>query len=248
MNLSNNEFLRILTSALEEVNISYDDDIINKFEVYKNLLIEWNEKVNLTSITDDEGIAIKHFVDSVICLKHFDFKNKTMIDVGTGAGFPAIPIKVMEPSVNITLLDSLNKRINFLGEVCSKLNLTNFSLEHGRAEDYCISSGKLKSEFREKYDIAIARAVANLSALLEYCLPFVKVGGYFICLKGPDVEEEVKESKKALETLGGQVENIIKIQLPLTDIVHSIILIRKFRQTPTLYPRKAGTPTKNPIK
>lgn len=233
----------ILEDGFKQLNILYDESTINNFLKYKELLLEWNNKINLTTITDDEDIDVKHFLDSISPLNVIDFKDKSVIDVGTGAGFPGLPIKIVEKSIKLTLLDSLNKRINFLDEVISSINADNAVTVHGRAED-----AARDKEYRENYDIAVSRAVANLPVLLEYCMPFVKVNGYFVCLKGPNVNEEINEATKALNVLGGVVERIEKVELPHSDIVHSVIIIKKIRQTPTVYPRKAGTPSKKPIK
>lgn len=235
--------ISILENGFKQLNIQYDTNTIENFIKYKDLLLEWNKKINLTAITDDEGIAVKHFLDSISPLNVIDFRNKSVIDVGTGAGFPGLPIKIIEKSVKLTLLDSLNKRINFLDEVISLINIENTRTIHGRAEDVAKDN-----QYREKFDIGISRAVANLPILLEYCMPFVKVNGYFVCLKGPNVEDEIIEASKALSVLGGIVDKVEKIELPNSDIVHTVIIIKKIRQTPTTYPRKAGTPSKKPIK
>ena len=233
----------LLKNALKKVELTYDDSIINKFDTYSTLLKEWNEKVNLTSIVEDNEIVLKHFIDSVICTRYFDFNSKSIIDVGTGAGFPGLPIKIMNESVKLTLLDSLQKRINFLETVCKETKINNVEMIHGRAEDF----GKDKS-YREKFDFAVSRAVASLPALAEYCLPFVKVGGKFICFKGPDPKEEILTSEKAIQSLGGEIDDSMGYILPDTDIMHTLIIIKKIQRTPTQFPRKAGTPLKNPIK
>lgn len=187
----------IIKNWCDENNIIITNTKLEKFEEYAKLLKEWNEKMNLTAITDDEGIAVKHFIDSISLLKYIKFENNSkVIDIGTGAGFPGIPLKIMQPEIELTLLDSLNKRLIFLDEVCKKLEL-NGSLVHGRAEEL----GRDES-YREKYDIAVSRAVANLPALCEYCLPFVKVGGSFVSMKGPDGENEVDASENAFNILG----------------------------------------------
>jgi len=230
-----------LLELVKKINIELSSEKSEKFIKYKDLLKEWNDKINLTAIVDDKEIILKHFVDSLTIEKYIS-ENDSVIDIGTGAGFPGIPLKIVKKDINLTLLDSLKKRLIFLEEVCKKLNLENVKIEHGRAEDY----GKNK-EFREKYDIATARAVADLSVLAEYCLPFVKVGGFFVCMKGNNIEE-IEESKKAVEKLGGKIEKVEKIYLPSTDIERNIILIKKVKATPKDFPRKAGTPSKNPIK
>lgn len=210
---------------------------------YKELLLFWNEKINLTAIIEERDVMIKHFLDSLSCVKASPLKDGIkIIDVGTGAGFPGIPLKVYYTDIQLTLLDSLNKRINFLKEVCETLGLKGVEFLHGRAEDY----GNNK-HYREKYDVAVARAVAELNSLAEYCLPFVKVGGFFIAQKGPNIEEEMERAQKAIEVLGGKIVEKIDIPLPFSEITHNIVIIKKIKQTLTKYPRKAGTPTKNPL-
>lgn len=233
----------LLKNACNELNLNIDDSQIDDFLKYKDLLLEWNEKINLTAITDDREVILKHFVDCLTVCKFVDFNNKSFIDVGTGAGFPALPIKIFCKDSNPTLLDSLNKRINFLKTVGDELNLNNIKYVHSRAED----AGQ-DPMFREKYDFCVSRAVANLSVLAEFDLPFVKVGGYFIALKGPLLDSEIVEAKKAITTLGGEVEKIETIKIPFTDIEHKIVFIKKLRQTPKQYPRKAGKVSKSPIK
>lgn len=214
----------------------------NQFEKYMKLLVEWNEKVNLTAITEHDDIILKHFVDSLTIEKYIN-NGSSVIDVGTGAGFPGIPLKIYNESLDVTLLDSLNKRINFLNEVIKELDLEKIKTIHLRAED-----GGKDEMLREKFDVATSRAVANLSTLSEYLLPFVKVGGEAICMKGPNVEDELKDAKKAIKILGGEVEKNEKIVLPNSDIERNIIIIKKVKPTPKSFPRKAGTPSKAPIK
>ncbi|WP_129599556.1 16S rRNA (guanine(527)-N(7))-methyltransferase RsmG [Anaerophilus nitritogenes] len=237
----NNE--EILREGSKKLGISLNEEQINKFLTYKDLLIEWNKNVNLTAITEDQEVMIKHFLDSLSCMSlPYIKKGDTIIDVGTGAGFPGIPIYIYDTDIKLTLLDSLNKRIKFLQEVCLKTDLKNVSFEHGRAEDY----GQNKN-FREKYDVAVARAVAQLNILCEYCLPFVRVGGYFICQKGPNIDEEMENAKKSIQILGGKFIERKDISLPFSDLHHNIVVIQKIKETPTKYPRKAGTPTKKPL-
>lgn len=233
----------LLKNACNELNLKIDDNQIDEFLKYKQLLLEWNEKINLTAIKDDKEIILKHFVDCLTVCKFIDFNNKTFIDVGTGAGFPALPIKIFCKSSAPTLLDSLNKRINFLKTVGNELNLQNITYIHSRAED----AGQDIS-FREKYDFCVSRAVANLSVLAEFDLPFVKVGGYFIALKGPLLDNEIIDANKAITTLGGIIEKVETIKIPFTDIEHKLVFIKKLRQTPKQYPRKAGKVSRNPIK
>lgn len=218
-----------------------DDNKIQKFYDYINLLVEWNKKINLTAITEEKDIILKHFVDSLTVLKYIK-ENKSIVDVGTGAGFPGIPLAIMNDSLKITLVDSLNKRINFLNEVCSKIKLKNTKAIHSRAEEF----GQ-DNNYRESYDIAISRAVSNLTVLAEYLLPLVKVGGKIICMKGPDIEEELKQAKSAIDILGGKFERCDNFCLPKSDISRNIIIINKIKETPKKYPRKAGTPVKTPL-
>lgn len=218
-----------------------DDNKIQKFYDYMNLLVEWNKKINLTAITEEKDIILKHFVDSLTVLKYIK-ENKSIVDVGTGAGFPGIPLAIMNDSLKITLVDSLNKRINFLNEVCSKIKLKNTKAIHARAEEF----GQ-DNNYRESYDVAISRAVANLTVLAEYLLPLVKVGGKIICMKGPDIEEELKQAKSAIDILGGKFERCDNFCLPKSDISRNIIIINKIKETPKKYPRKAGTPVKTPL-
>ena len=218
-----------------------DDNKIQKFYDYMNLLVEWNKKINLTAITEEKDIILKHFVDSLTVLKYIK-ENKSIVDVGTGAGFPGIPLAIMNDSLKITLVDSLNKRINFLNEVCSKIKLKNTKAIHSRAEEF----GQ-DNNYRESYDIAISRAVSNLTVLAEYLLPLVKVGGKIICMKGPDIEEELKQEKSAIDILGGKFERCDNFCLPKSYISRNIIIINKIKETPKKYPRKAGTPVKTPL-
>ena len=225
----------LLAKELDNSSIFYDEEKLKNLEVYSDLLTEWNEKINLTAITDDDGIAIKHFYDSLMLIKYFDIKeNAKMIDVGTGAGFPSIPCRIFRKDIELTLLDSLNKRINFLKEVGQGVNLENVEYVHGRAEE----CGRNKN-YREKFDIATARAVANLSSLSEYCIPFVKVGGYFVALKGPDCENEINEAKSAIKKLGGEIEKIVTYELP-DGSRRTIIIIKKISTTMTKYPRTSA--------
>lgn len=217
-----------------------DDDMLRQLFRYKGLLLEWNEKMNLTAITDDKEIILKHFVDSLSIVPYIK-EAGSLIDVGTGAGFPGIPLKIVLPSLDTVLLDSLEKRVGFLGTAISELGLEGIKAVHMRAED----AGK-SAEFRERFDAAAARAVASMPVLLEYCLPFVRTGGVFIAMKGSSTEE-ISMSEKALKILGGKIEEVKEFTLPDTDIKRSIVIVRKLRQTPTKYPRKAGKPSKEPL-
>ncbi len=232
------------TSKIQEeckkINVNLEAEQIEQFYTYMQELIEWNNKINLTAIIEPEEIIKKHFIDCLSIIKYIKDDNK-IIDVGTGAGFPGIPIKIANKSLNITLLDSLNKRISFLNEIITKLKLSNIETVHARAEEYA-ANGK-----REKYDIAVSRAVANLPTLLEYLMPYVKVNGICICMKGPKAQAELEESKKAIEILGGRLEKIENIKID-ENMDRNIIIIRKIKNTPNTYPRKAGKPGREPIK
>jgi len=232
----------MLKEGFEKIGISLNDLQIKQFENYYNLLCEWNEKINLTAITQKEDVYLKHFIDSGICLCHKNVSGK-VIDVGTGAGFPGMVLKILNPEIKLTLLDSLNKRIDFLKCLANTLGFNDIEFIHSRAED-----GGRDKKLREQFDFAVARAVANLSTLSEYCLPFVKVDGMFLSMKGPDANEEVKAAENAVNKLGGQVVEHIVYNLPDSDINHSVITIKKLRQTPAIYPRKAGKPSKEPLK
>lgn len=230
-----------LSELFSASDISVNETQLNAFGLYADLLVEWNEKINLTAITDHEGIEEKHFLDSCFPLKLFDIpSNAAVIDVGTGAGFPGIPYKIMRPDINLTLLDSLQKRIGFLTAVLEAVSLPAEAI-HGRAEDM----GKL-SNMREQYDIATARAVARLSVLSEYCLPFVKVGGHFIALKGGDCSDEIDSSLNAIGTLGGKLEMAVEYQLPSGDR-RTLVVIKKIKPTLAAYPRPKGKMNKKPL-
>ena len=227
-------------AAKEQINISPEQ--LNQFNRYYELLIEWNEKINLTAITEVHDVAVKHFLDSLLAAKMIDsFAGKTLIDIGTGAGFPGVPLKIMEKDLNVTLFDSLQKRLKFLDLLIKELGLEKIKTIHGRAED-----GGQNKDLREKFDLATARAVAKMPVLLEYALPFVKVGGYFLALKGPELDEELKDSTKALKVLGGEVAEIGRFSLA-GDYTRNIALIKKVTPTPKIYPRKAGNVQKKPL-
>ncbi len=235
---------KLLINSFKELNIDLSEEQVNQFETYSNMLIETNKVMNLTSITDEDEIVTKHFADSASLLKVFDIEeNATIIDIGCGAGFPSMPLKIVKPNNKFTLVDSLNKRINFLENVVEALEMENIELIHGRAEDLGQSL-----EYRENFDYGVARAVASLNVLCEYLLPFVKVGGKLIALKGRNYENEIEESKKAIELLGGEISEVKSIKIPNTDITHYIVFINKISNTPKNYPRKAGKATKRPIK
>ncbi len=215
----------------------------NQLNRYYELLIEWNNKMNLTSITAYDEVMKKHFIDSLSIIRAgIDIDSKKIIDVGTGAGFPGIPIKILFPNTKIMLLDSLNKRITFLNEVIDQLELKDIDTVHDRAED-----GAKNKLFREQYDICVSRAVSNLSSLSEMCIPFVKKDGYFISYKSGTCKEEIEQSKNALKILGGNLLRLEQFQLPNSDIDRTLLIIKKVKATPGTYPRKAGTPLKNPL-
>lgn len=231
----------LLRNGAREFGLAVDSRQLEQFMKYKELLKEWNKKMNLTAIEEDSEIITKHFIDSLSILPYLTDDSKSLIDIGTGAGFPGIPVKIAFEKLKVTLFDSLEKRVKFLNEVIGTLGLEGINAVHGRAEDYGV-----RADYREKFDYAAARAVANLPVLLEYCLPFVKVGGAFIAMKGSSTEE-VGASKKALEILGGEIVDVKEMVLPQSDIKRNIVIIKKLRQTPTKYPRKAGKPSKEPL-
>lgn len=238
----------ILIEGAKQINVDLTDDNIRDLNTFAEMIREKNKVMNLTNIVDDEGMAMRHFVDSLTLTKYIQaeqekqgHRNLTLIDVGTGAGFPGVPMKITIPELQLTLMDSLQKRLNFLEEVAKELDFKGYRTLHTRAED----GGKDKKH-RESYDIATARAVASLPVLCEYCLPFVKVGGVFLAMKGHS-EDEVAASSKAVATLGGKIERVDEFMLPGTDMNRSIVVVRKTKHTPPQYPRQAGKPTKNPI-
>ncbi|WP_044956886.1 16S rRNA (guanine(527)-N(7))-methyltransferase RsmG [Butyrivibrio sp. LC3010] len=244
----NNNFDNLVRD-LEEYNISITDEQIDQLEKYYKLLLEWNEKINLTAITEFEDVCKLHFVDSVSSCQFFDFQNQSLsvIDIGTGAGFPGIILKIFYPELNVTLLDSLQKRITFLNKVIDELSLNkegSIKTVHGRAEDFADSKNGV---LREKFDVAVSRAVARFSTLCEYDLPYVKKGGCFIAYKGDKGIEEVKEAKNAIFLLGGKIKLVEEFVLPNSDIKRTICIIDKVQETSSKYPRKAGTPQKNPL-
>ncbi len=236
------EFNQMMKDLCQEIGILLEKKQIEQFYFYMEQLLTWNKKINLTAITQPEEIIVKHFVDSMTIAKQIG-ENAKLIDVGTGAGFPGIPLKIIREDIEITLLDSLNKRIRFLDEVIQNLQLTKIECVHARVEEI----GKNK-KFREKFDYATSRAVANLSTLSEYLMPLVKVNGYVISMKGSHIEEEIQQSKKAISILGGKMETIKTFTLPKSEIKRNILIIRKVKPTPSQYPRKPGTPSKEPIK
>lgn len=233
----------ILIEGLKELNLPFNKENIDKFNKYKDVLKDWNQKINITSIENDEEIYVKHFLDSIVLLdKNNIYEEKKIIDVGTGGGFPGIPLKILNNNYKLTLLDSLRKRIDFLQIVANELNLEDIIFIHGRAEDF----GQ-NIDYREQYDICVSRAVASLNILCEYCLPFVKVEGYFAAYKSESISEEITNSKNAITKLGGRINNIKEVKIPNTNIIRKIIIIEKVEKTKEIYPRKAGKPSKDPL-
>ncbi|MCY6958202.1 16S rRNA (guanine(527)-N(7))-methyltransferase RsmG [Clostridium sp. ZC22-4] len=242
--LSDNRiYYDILETACNSLGLELDEKKYNQFIQYKNLLKEWNEKVNLTAIKEDEEIIKKHFIDSMKIFQFHPLKNsKKIIDIGTGGGFPGIPMKIIRPDIDIVLLDSLRKRINVLDDILYKIGIDDVITMHGRAEEYGV-----REEHREQYDAVVSRAVANLAVLSEFCIPYVKVGGYFVAMKGPSVDEEIENAKKAVSILGGKIEGIIEVDIEGSDLNHNLVIVKKVKNTPRKYPRKAGMITKNPL-
>ncbi|URZ08891.1 16S rRNA (guanine(527)-N(7))-methyltransferase RsmG [Clostridium felsineum] len=237
------KYFDIMSLECKKIGLNLTEEKYNQFMLYKDLLQEWNKVMNLTSIVEDEEIVKKHFIDSI---KIFECKHiakaKNIIDVGTGAGFPGIPIAIMNEKVEVILLDSLQKRVNFLNEVIDKLKLKNIKTVHGRAEDFGVNK-----DYRENFDVVVSRAVANMSVLSEFCLPFVKVGGYLVALKGPGINDEILAAQKAIKVLGGSLDKVINVEFENEDFQHNLVVIRKKNCTPKKYPRKAGKVSKNPI-
>ena len=234
------DFSKEIKEKANKIDLQINDIQIEQFYNYMNLLLEWNQKINLTAITDENDIILKHFIDSITINKYLsDYKN--IVDVGTGAGFPGIPLKSIHNKLEYTLVDSLNKRISFLNDVINNLELNNITAVHSRVEDFA-------KDNRETFDIATSRAVASLNVLVEYLLPLIKVNGICICMKGPNIQEEIDNAKNAIELLGGKIETVEEITLPDSDITRNIIIIKKIKETPKKYPRKAGTAVKEPIK
>lgn len=229
--------------ALEELDIQLSEKQINQFIQYYELLVEWNKVMNLTGITEWEEVVQKHFVDSLTLIHAVDLTDSyKVLDLGTGAGFPGIPLKIAFPHLEVVLLDSLNKRIKFLNEVIAQLGLVGIEAYHGRAEEFA-----KKAEYREQFDLVVSRAVANLSTLSEYCIPYVKVGGYFVSYKSGEVQEELKKSGKAIDILGGCLEDVEEFMLPQSDISRTLVVIEKEVSTKKKYPRMGGKPSKEPL-
>ena len=232
-----------LENQLSKLNLKLTDEKRDQFSFYYDLLIEWNKVMNLTAITEFDDVSDKHFLDSLALGKYLNMEHAwSLIDLGTGAGFPGIPLKIMFPELDVLLVDSLNKRVRFLKEVISQLKLKGICAVHGRAEELAH-----QTKYREQYDLCVSRAVANLSSLSEYCLPFVKSEGIFIAYKTADLKEEIDRSKNAIQMMGGKLREVTEFQLPDTEYRRSFVFIDKVKQTPKKYPRKAGTPVKEPL-
>lgn len=235
--------LTILEEGCKELGITLDENQKKQFTDFYEYLVEKNKVMNLTGITEFQEVLIKHFLDSLACVKAVDMSRiKRIMDIGTGAGFPGVPLKIAFPHLETCLLDSLKKRVNFLEETFQMLKLENITAIHGRAEEYAKNK-----QYRETYDLCVSRAVSNLATLSEYCLPYVKTGGYFISYKSGTVQEEVEQAQKAVKILGGKIQDVVYFQLPDSEIQRSLVVIEKIKATPGRYPRKAGTPLKEPL-
>ena len=232
----------LLEKSLKKLNIEFNNEQIQKFNAYYELLIEWNNKINLTTITEYDDVVSKHFIDSILICGFIDLSGKKIIDIGTGGGFPGIPVKIISPDTDIVLLDSLNKRVNFLNEVISELKLEKIEAIHGRAEDLAHDKN-----LRGKFDYSISRAVANLSTLSELCIPFLKKGGTFISYKSENTDEEIKDAESAIKILGSKIERVEESIIPGNDIKRRFIVIKNIKQVDNRYPRKAGIPKKDPL-
>ena len=235
--------LTILEEGCKELGITLDENQKKQFTDFYEYLVEKNKVMNLTGITEFQEVLIKHFLDSLACVKAVDMSRiKRIMDIGTGAGFPGVPLKIAFPHLEACLLDSLKKRVNFLEETFQMLKLENITAIHGRAEEYAKNK-----QYRETYNLCVSRAVSNLATLSEYCLPYVKTGGYFISYKSGTVQEEVEQAQKAVKILGGKIQDVVYFQLPDSEIQRSLVVIEKIKATPGRYPRKAGTPLKEPL-
>lgn len=236
--------MKQLKKALEELGLPDDEITLKKFEAYRDKILEWNKMVNITAVTEPSDFTKKHFIDSLLCTKSIEYQQATeIIDIGTGGGFPGVPLAIISPEKQFVLADSLNKRLKIVDTLCQEIGINNVTVVHGRAEEL----GRSK-RYREKFDLCVSRAVARLDVLSEYCLPFVKQNGFFLAYKGPGLDSELEKSKSAISLLGGRVERIEKIEIDDLDFDHNILYIKKEQRTPSKYPRKAGTPSKEPLK
>ena len=236
--------MNILANELQKMGIFCTEEKINRLLRYRDGVLDWNQKVNLTAITDPQEFLVKHILDSLLCVPFEEYKRaENVIDVGTGAGFPGIPLAVFSPEKNFTLMDSLHKRLKIIDQLAEETDIRNVATVHARAEELA-----RKKEYREKYDLCVSRAVANLTVLCEYCLPFVKPNGYFFAYKGPGSEKEMEEAESALKILGGSLERTENWPDSEFALDHKILIIKKIKTTPSKYPRKAGTPAKEPLK
>lgn len=236
-----NEFRITFLEEAKKIKVTVDDEMIKKFYSYMNGIIEWNDKVNVTAITDEKMFIVKHFIDS-LTVNRFVENKESVIDIGTGAGFPGIPLKILNLNLKVTLIDSVNKKLNVIRDLAEKIDLKNLEIIHTRAEDLAN-----KDEYRENYDVATTRAVSNFSTIVEYMLPFVKIGGYAVCMKGPNYKEELEEARNAIKILGGEVEFIETLNVN-EELERNIIVIKKIKETPKKYPRSQGKPLKEPIR
>lgn len=239
--MEKSKFIDDLINKAKQISVEITEKGANMFYEYDKLLLDWNEKINLTAITDEREIILKHFIDSLTINRYIENADNVM-DIGTGAGFPGVPLKIVNENKRFILVDALNKRVNFLEEIKKVLNLKNLDLIHSRSEDLAKNL-----MYRENIDVVTSRAVANLRVLVEYMLPFIKLNGLCICMKGPNSKEEIIEAENAIKILGGKIENIDKIILPESEIERNIIIIKKVSNTPNKYPRKAGTASKQPL-
>ena len=232
-----------LKEAISDLGLSCSEKQMRQVEEYMSGIVKWNEKVNLTRITDRDEFIIKHFIDSLVCCNYAEYTNaKMIIDVGTGAGFPGIPLAILSPEKDFVLMDSLNKRLKIIDELCEKVGISNVTTVHARAEELARNK-----QHREKYDLCVSRAVANMAVLAEYCLPFIKVGGFLLAYKGPEAADEAGTAAHALKILGGEILDIRDAKLSAYEISHKIIVIKKVKCTASKFPRKAGTPSKEPL-
>ena len=233
--------MKLLEEALDKLEIPYHDYVIDQFKTYMDGVLEWNEKINLTAIKNHDEFILKHYIDSVLCYSFDEYQDADdVIDIGTGGGFPGIPLAILSPEKDFVLADSLNKRLKVIDTLCEESEIYNVETVHGRAEEL----GR-KQQYRETFDVCVSRAVANLSVLAEYCLPFVRLGGYLLAFKGPEAEMEAKKAEKAIKTLGGKLVRIENVSLDGYE--HNICVIEKVKKTPDKYPRKPGTPAKSPL-